>query len=114
MRPNVRATRTNGDPRTSRMVPSAGRIPLLLKGFFQASMRRLTVPVLLLLALGAMAFAVAACGSSNDDAEQVLKDTFSGGKSVKSGKLEVVINFSGKSSSSAASQPVQIQLAGPF
>jgi hypothetical protein len=97
------------------MVPSAGRFPLVLKGFDQALMRRrLTVPALFLLALSAVVFAVAACGSSNDDAEQVLKDTFSSGKSVKSGKLDVAINFSGKGGSGSASQPVQIQLTGPF
>jgi hypothetical protein len=77
-------------------------------------MRRLTAPVVLFLALSAVVFAVSACGSSNDDAQQVLKDTFSNGKSVKSGKLEIAINFSGKSASSTTNQPVSIQLTGPF
>lgn len=61
-----------------------------------------------------MALAVAACGSSSDDAEQILKDTFSSGKSVKSGKLDIAVNFTSKSSTSTSQQPVSITISGPF
>jgi hypothetical protein len=77
-------------------------------------MRRLTVPVLILLALVSAIAGLAACGGGNDDAQKVLKETFGNGKSVKSGKLDVAINFQGKGSSSATQQPVALRLQGPF
>ncbi len=65
----------------------------------------------LTLALGALS--AAGCGIGND-ADDVLKDTFSGSKNVKSGNLEVDLSFTGKGGQSTSQGPVSIKLAGPF
>lgn len=58
---------------------------------------------------------IAACGGGGgDSAGSILKDTFSGSKSVKSGDLDVVIDFSGRGGQAASQGPVGLKLTGPF
>jgi hypothetical protein len=61
------------------------------------------------------ALAVAACGSSSsgDSAQSLLRQTFSGGKSVKSGRLNVALNAN-LQGVQGVSGPVAIRLSGPF
>ena len=66
------------------------------------------------LALGLAALVVAGCGIGGDDADGVLKDTFSGSKSVKSGNVELDLTFTGKGGGSPSQGPVTLELAGPF
>jgi hypothetical protein len=74
-------------------------------------MRRIVLPLLAVLALTA-AVVVAACGSSNDDAEGILKETFSGGHDVKSGKVDLNLGF--RASGGQTRGPVTLRLLGPF
>src|SRR5690242_6520655 len=67
-----------------------------------------------LLMLLASALLVAGCGSSKDESVNgLLKDTFAGGKSVKSGQLNVELdaNLQGVKNLNG---PVQLKLTGPF
>jgi hypothetical protein len=76
---------------------------------------RLIRPAALLALIGALAAVLAACGGggSSDDPNKLLKDTFSGGHKVKSGKLNVSIDVSAQGVQNL-SQPVKIALTGPF
>jgi hypothetical protein len=73
-------------------------------------MRRFLLPFILPLL-------VAGCGggSGGGDAStaQLLKDTFSGGKTVKSGKLDVSLGFQAKGLPTLTG-PVALKLSGPF
>src|SRR4051812_20872327 len=73
-------------------------------------------PVLLLVLL-VSALGVAACGDdsggSSDSADAILQDTFSGGKDVKSGRLDVKLNVDAKGVS-GLTQPLAVALDGPF
>src|SRR5690349_6436262 len=78
-----------------------------------------TAPVLLITLL-AMAV-VTGCGggssdsaSSSTDVNQLLKDTFSGQHSVKSGKLNLAIKASSTGGSSSTQGPISVTLSGPF
>src|SRR3954469_23298764 len=67
-----------------------------------------------LLVLLAFAVLLAGCGSSSDESVGgLLKDTFAGGKSVKSGKLNVQLdaNLQGVQSLNG---PVRLKVSGPF
>jgi hypothetical protein len=73
-------------------------------------LRTLATVLVALLTLGL----VAGCGGddaadSSTDVKELLDDTFSGGKSIESGKLDVSIGLE-----SDSGQPVTIKLAGPF
>jgi len=76
--------------------------------------------VLALLALLGMAV-VTGCGggssgeeaSSSTDVNALLKDTFSGGKTIESGKLNLALRIDAKGSSSS-SGPITVALTGPF
>ena len=76
---------------------------------------------LLLLVIALASLAVAACGGGGDDdkatsstdVNQLLKDTFSGGKNVKSGKVNLALKID-SSAAGAAAGPVSVTLAGPF
>src|SRR5262245_29867325 len=76
---------------------------------------------LLLLVIALVPLAVAACGggggddkaTSSTDVNQLLKDTFSGNKNVKSGKLNLALKID-SSAAGAATGPVTVALAGPF
>jgi hypothetical protein len=58
---------------------------------------------------------IAACGSGGgDSATSIVKDTFSGSKSIKSGNLDVVIDFSGRGGQGATQGPIGLKLTGPF
>jgi hypothetical protein len=78
---------------------------------------------LMLLVTAVLAIAVAACGgggddkdsaSSSTDVNQLLKQTFSEGKTPKSGKLHVALKLDGNFAGAAASGPVSVTLDGPF
>jgi hypothetical protein len=60
---------------------------------------------------------VAGCGGSSGGGDastsQLLKDTFSGGKTVKSGKLDVSLGFEAKGLPTLTG-PVALKLSGPF
>ena len=75
---------------------------------------------LMLLVTAVLALAVAACGGGGDekatsstDVNQLLKDTFSQGKTPKSGKLHVALKLDGNVTGSATG-PVSVKLDGPF
>jgi hypothetical protein len=74
-------------------------------------LRTLATVLVALLTLGL----VAGCGGGDDaadsstDVKELLDDTFSGGKTIESGKLDVSIDLE-----SDGGQPVAIKLAGPF
>jgi hypothetical protein len=73
-------------------------------------LRTLVSVLVALLTLGL----VAGCGGgdeadSSTDVNQLLDDTFSGGKSIESGRLDVSIDLE-----SDSGQPVSVKLAGPF
>jgi hypothetical protein len=57
--------------------------------------------------------AVAGCGGdaadSGSDVDELLRDTFAGGKAIESGRLDIALGFD-----SEGGQPVDIKLAGPF
>jgi hypothetical protein len=77
------------------------------------------IAVLALVATFGMAF-VTGCGggssgseaSSSTDVNQLLQETFSGGKSIKSGKLDLALRVDSKGTS--ASGPISVSLSGPF
>jgi hypothetical protein len=78
---------------------------------------------LMLLVTALLSLAVAACGgdegggdkaTSSTDVNQLLKDTFSEGKTPKSGKLHVALKLDGNLGGAAASGPVSVKLDGPF
>jgi hypothetical protein len=83
---------------------------------------RLRPLMLLVTAVAVLALAVAACGggddkdqaSSSTDVNQLLKQTFSEGKTPKSGKLHVALKLDGNLAGAAASGPVSVTLDGPF
>jgi hypothetical protein len=71
--------------------------------------------------LAALVLAFAACGggggdsaSSSTDVNQLLKDTFSGDKQIKSGKLSLSLRVESTGGSSSTQGPVSISLSGPF
>ena len=69
---------------------------------------------LTLVALSLLPVGLIACGGGGSEKpDKVLKETFSGGKRVKSGKLNVSLTFNGQGSSSL-SGPVKLSLTGPF
>jgi hypothetical protein len=69
------------------------------------------------LLLFALPLLVAGCGGSSGGGDastsQLLKDTFSGGKTVKSGKLDVSLGFEAKGLPTLTG-PVALKLSGPF
>ncbi|MDX6642415.1 MAG: hypothetical protein QOD76_377 [Solirubrobacteraceae bacterium] len=72
--------------------------------------------LLTLVALSLVPLGLVACGGGGGGSEKpdkVLKETFNGGKKVKSGKLNVALTFNGQGSSSL-SGPVKLSLTGPF
>lgn len=82
------------------MVPSAGSMT-----------RRLAPPLLVLLAL-ALAAPFAGCGGGND-AQDVLKETFSKNKEIRSGQLGISLGITAKGDQ-ATSQPISLKVTGPF
>ena len=84
-------------------------------------------PALLLPCLVALALAVGACGggdddgggggeaaSSSTDVNQLLTDTFSGSKEIKSGNVDLKIAIDAQGGNSQLSGPVNVTLSGPF
>ena len=83
-------------------------------------------PALLLPWLAALALAVGACGggddnggggeaaSSSTDVNQLLTDTFSGSKEIKSGNVDLKIAIEAQGGDSQLSGPVNVTLSGPF
>src|SRR5215213_3042763 len=51
--------------------------------------------------------------SSSTDVNELLKDTFSGGKTIKSGQLDLALRIDSTGSSNA-SGPISVSLTGPF
>src|SRR3954468_1530004 len=76
---------------------------------------------LMLLVIALASLAVAACGGGDDeekatsstDVNKLLKDTFSGQKEVKSGKLNLLVDIDSNVAGAAAG-PVSVKVAGPF
>jgi hypothetical protein len=60
-----------------------------------------------------VALTLAACGGGGEDATKVLNQTFSGGKKVRSGKLNLALTFSGQGVPQLKG-PVSVKLNGPF
>jgi hypothetical protein len=52
--------------------------------------------------------------SASTDVNQLLKDTFSGGKTIKSGNLNLALRIDAKGGSSSAQGPISVSLSGPF
>jgi hypothetical protein len=82
------------------------------------TLRRLA-PFVLLLAAAVSALAIAACGSdSKANPQQTLKQTFSGNKSVDSGKLNLSFTADLKAKNASAQaqvgDPVTVKVTGPF
>jgi hypothetical protein len=78
-------------------------------------------PVVLLSLLLALAFGAAACGggsddeaSSSTDVNELLKQTFTGSKDVKSGNLDLSLKIEAQGGDSQVQGPVSIRLDGPF
>jgi hypothetical protein len=71
--------------------------------------------LLTLVALSLLPLGLIACGGggSSEKPDKVLKETFSGNKKVKSGKLNVSLTFSGQGIQ-GLSGPVKLSLTGPF
>ena len=76
-------------------------------------MSRLIRPAALLALIGVLAVVLVACGGSSDDPNKLLKETFSGGHKVTSGKLNLSVNVAAQGVQNL-SQPVKIALTGPF
>jgi hypothetical protein len=84
-------------------------------------MTRLRTAVLVLL-LAAVGVVVAACGSSDSgdeassstDVNELLAQTFSGSKEVKSGNLDAKLKIAAEGGDTELGGPVTISLAGPF
>jgi hypothetical protein len=76
-----------------------------------------TAPVLL---VGLLAMAVlTGCGggssaSSSTDVNQLLKDTFSSGHSIKSGRIDLTVKATGQGGSVGSQGPLSLALSGPF
>jgi hypothetical protein len=78
---------------------------------------RLLRPVLLCL-MASLALALTACGggdkaSSSTDVNTLLKDTFKGDKTIKSGKLNLALNVDAKNVQ-GANGPITVRVSGPF
>jgi hypothetical protein len=80
-------------------------------------------PAVLLSLLAALALVVAACGgddssgeaaSSSTDVDELLTQTFTGSKEVKSGNLALTMKLEAKGGDSQLDGPVSISLSGPF
>lgn len=82
-------------------------------------MTRLRSAVLLLLLL-AVPLVVAACGGSDDEASsstdvnELLTQTFTGSKEVKSGNLKLALKIAAQGGESQLDGPVNLSLSGPF
>jgi hypothetical protein len=81
-------------------------------------MTRLRLAILLSV-LSATVLLVAGCGgsdkaSSSTDVNDLLAQTFSGNKKVKSGKLDLGLQLDAKGGSSQLNGPVNVRLVGPF
>jgi hypothetical protein len=78
--------------------------------------------VLFLLLCVLTAGVIAGCGggddgksaSSSTDVNQLLKDTFSGGKTIKSGNVNLTVRIDAKGGSSSTQGPISVALTGPF
>jgi hypothetical protein len=78
-------------------------------------------PAVLLSLLLALVFGVAACGggsddevSSSTDVNELLTQTFTGSKEVKSGNLDLSLKIEAQGGDSQVQGPVNISLTGPF
>ena len=81
-------------------------------------------PALLLLLLGALALGLVACGGGDDDAgaeassgtgvDELLTQTFSGDKEIRSGNLDLKLNIEAQGGEAANEGPVTATLSGPF
>jgi hypothetical protein len=78
-------------------------------------------PAVLLSLLLALVFAVAACGggsddeaSSSTDVNELLTQTFTGSKDLKSGNLDLALKVEAQGGESQVQGPVSISLSGPF
>jgi hypothetical protein len=66
-----------------------------------------------------LALALVACGGDGDaadsstDVDQLLEETFAGGKEMRSGKIDLSVLFEAQGGT-AAQGPVRIELSGPF
>jgi hypothetical protein len=72
--------------------------------------RRLWLGVL---AIGACCAALSACGGSSDNAQTLLKQTFSGPHKVASGKLNIVLTVD-PAGSTTLKNPITLKFSGPF
>lgn len=72
------------------------------------------VAVLLALLVGVLGLSACGGGSSSDDAEKVIKDTFGGNTKVKSGKLELKLGLEAQGGTASLGGPLAVTLSGPF
>jgi hypothetical protein len=86
-----------------------------------SALRRSRLPLLLALALVVPALVLAACGGddagTDESAQQLINQTFSGEKKVDSGKVNLALSAKLEATGAAASQlegPVALKLTGPF
>jgi hypothetical protein len=77
-------------------------------------------PAALLSLLVALVLAVAACGGSDDaatastDVDELLTQTFTGSKEVKSGNLDLSLKLEAQGGEAELEGPVSLRLRGPF
>lgn len=74
--------------------------------------RRVRLVALALIALLATA-ALSACGGDDRDANQILRETFSGDKKVRSGNVQLSLSLKAEGGRDLGG-PVQLKLSGPF
>jgi len=86
-----------------------------------SALRRSRLPLLLALALVVPTLALAACGGddsgTDESAQQLINQTFSGEKKVDSGKVNLDLSAKLEATGAAASQlegPISLKLTGPF
>jgi hypothetical protein len=87
-----------------------------------SALRRSRLPLLLALALAVPTLGVTACGGdeasgTDESAQQLINQTFSGEKKVDSGKVNLDLSAKLEATGAAASQlegPISLKLTGPF
>lgn len=80
-------------------------------------MQRILRSLLCLAVLASLSSLVAACGgedAASQDVDTLLKETFSNGKEVKSGKIALDVKVNVQGGGSGLEGPISVKLGGPF